>query len=114
MNRGAKASLWCAAVPLALSCALAMLLRPEPGSLVAPLLGPFAGRLYGHGDCTLATVASGWSALGGVALALAISSSWRWHSSPRTSLRRASHASLALATSHWALLALLSLANTLS
>ena len=48
------------------------------------------------------------------ALALAILASWRWHASPRTSLRSASHALLALATGHWALLALLSVANTLS
>ena len=106
--------LLCAALPLALASALAVLPRPELRSLITPLLGPFAGELYGHGECTLAVVASGWSALGGVALALAIFASWRWHASPRTSLRSASHALLALATGHWALLALLSVANTLS
>jgi hypothetical protein len=106
--------LLCAALPLALASALAVLLRPELRSLITPLLGPFAGELYGHGDCTLANLASSWSAIGGAALALAILASSRLHASPRAAPRRASHALLALATSHWALLALLSLANTLS
>jgi len=109
-----RVSLLCALLPLALASLPAALLRPELRSVAAPLLGPFAGELYGHGECTLASVASTWSALGAVLLLLALIASWRWHASPRTLLRRASHALLALATGHWALLALLSVANTLS
>ncbi len=109
-----RVPLLCVALPLALASALAVLLRPELRSLTTPLLGPFAGELYGHGDCTLANLVPSWSAVGCAALALAILASSRLHASPRAGLRRASHALLALATSHWALLALLSLANTLS
>jgi len=36
-----------------LACFLA---RKEPATLLAPLAGPSAGRLYGHVDCTMATV----------------------------------------------------------
>ena len=34
---------------------MCLLLRPESVSLVAPVLGPWAGVLYGHHGCTLAT-----------------------------------------------------------
>lgn len=57
--------------PLALSLAWCVLLRPEFRSLFAPLLGPWAGRLYGHDDCTMAAKLPGWSlatVIGGVAL----------------------------------------------
>ena len=33
---------------------LFLFMRPEPQSVLAPLLGPMAGLLYGHSDCTMA------------------------------------------------------------
>lgn len=59
-------------VPLVVCLAWSLLMRPEFASLGAPLFGPWAGYLYGHRECTLATVLPGWSftLLGGGALAL--------------------------------------------
>jgi hypothetical protein len=47
--------------PLAVSAVWCVLLQPESVSPVAPLLGPWAGRLYGHEECTMATALPGWS-----------------------------------------------------
>jgi hypothetical protein len=61
------------AVPLVLATVWSLLLRPELVSLLAPLFGPWAGHLYGHQECTLAsatpevTIAA--VALGALALA---------------------------------------------
>ncbi len=44
------------AIPLGLTVMLSMLMRPEAGSLLAPAFGPWAGLLYGHSDCTMASV----------------------------------------------------------
>lgn len=114
MSRSLRAPLLCVAIPLAISSVLSLLLRTEPAALLAALSGPFAGLLFGHSDCTFVTVAPAWSALGGASLLIAVFTSVRLHASPRAAARRASHALLALATSHWALLGLLSVANTLS
>lgn len=35
---------------------LCLLVRPEWASLLAPFAGPWAGRLYGHVSCTMASV----------------------------------------------------------
>jgi hypothetical protein len=45
------------------------LLQPDWFSPFAPVLGPWAGFLYGHSDCTLANAAPAWAA---VAVALGL------------------------------------------
>jgi hypothetical protein len=42
-------------LPFGLVLLMCLLLRREAASLVAPILGPWAGVLYGHHGCTLAT-----------------------------------------------------------
>ena len=41
-------------------------------SLLAPLAGPWAGHLYGHGDCTMASVLPATSMVAAAALPLAL------------------------------------------
>ncbi len=36
--------------------ALCLVTRPSPASLLAPVLGPWAGYAYGHAECTLGRV----------------------------------------------------------
>lgn len=43
-------------LPLALALLLCVLMQPVPGSVLAPALGPWAGLIYGHRDCTMASV----------------------------------------------------------
>jgi len=43
-------------LPLALVLLLCVLMQPEPGSVLAPAFGPWAGLLYGHSECTMASV----------------------------------------------------------
>lgn len=43
-------------LPFGLAAALCLLARPASASLVAPALGPWAGALYRHQDCTLGSV----------------------------------------------------------
>jgi len=42
-------------VPFMLTGGMALAARTEPGALLAPFLGPWAGHAFGHSDCTLAT-----------------------------------------------------------
>ncbi|MFM7296158.1 MAG: hypothetical protein ACKO4Q_02925 [Planctomycetota bacterium] len=114
MKRELRAPLLCATAPLALFVVLCSLARPEPLSPLAPLLGPFAGELYGHRDCTLARVATEWSTIAAIVLAVAVLTSWRAHAHRRATLRVASYALLALACVQWYALAALSVLNTLS
>jgi hypothetical protein len=53
-------STWIAAfvVPIGLAALAGALLAREPVAIVAPLLGPWAGHLLGHGECTFAAVAT--------------------------------------------------------
>jgi hypothetical protein len=44
------------ALPFGLAAVLCLVARPAAASLVAPALGPWAGVLYGHQDCTLGSV----------------------------------------------------------
>jgi hypothetical protein len=98
------------AAPFAACLALCVAARPEPASLLAPLLGPWAGRVYGHAECTLA---ASWPAgsvallalgLAGVGLAAFV----------RGALARRVLGGLLIAWSAlWSLLAAGSLANTL-
>ena len=88
-----------------------LLLRPESVSLVAPVLGPWAGVLYGHHECTLATqwpTATYVLVITGVALVIGI----------LTLRGRPSHQWVLTGTALWAVAwettALLSVANTCS
>lgn len=114
MSRALRAPLLCVGAPFFFCALVACAARPEPLSVLAPLFGPFAGSLLGHSDCTLATVAPMWSAVGALVLIAALLASARLHASPYATRRRMSHAALALAALHWSLLAVLSIANTLS
>jgi hypothetical protein len=96
-----------AAVPLLLAALWALLMRPEALSLLAGLGGPWAGQLYGHADCTMATVAPGPSA--GVSALAALALLVAWRAPGRASTGLALVASLA-----WSLTALASVANTLA
>ena len=42
--------------PLVITLVLCLLMQPHPATLAAPLLGPWAGYLIGHGECTVATI----------------------------------------------------------
>lgn len=114
MKRELRVPLLCVGAPFFFCTLMACAARPEPLSAVAPVFGPFAGWLFGHSDCTMATVAPVWSGLGAFALIAALLASARFHASQHRTRRRLSHAALALAAIHWALLAALSIANTLS
>ena len=43
------------ALPLACAVVLCILIRPEIQSILVPAWGPWAGWLYGHSDCTMAS-----------------------------------------------------------
>jgi len=42
------------AFPFGIAVVLCFLFRPGPGALLAPALGPWAGVVFGHWDCTMA------------------------------------------------------------
>ncbi|MCE9593817.1 MAG: hypothetical protein K8S98_06465 [Planctomycetes bacterium] len=93
--------------PFVSSLVWCALLRPEFRSLAAPLLGPWAGRLYGHDDCTMAAKLPGWSlatVLGGVVLLVV-------YARLRPSL---AHPTLVVWTFAWSALATMSVINTRS
>ena len=48
-------------IPALLSLGWSFLLRPEVPALIAPLLGPWAGHLFGHDECTMANALPQWS-----------------------------------------------------
>jgi len=54
-----RRSTWIAAflVPIGVAMLAALLAAREPAALVAPLLGPWAGWLLGHGECSYAAFA---------------------------------------------------------
>jgi hypothetical protein len=99
------------AVLLLLSAGLSFAMQPEPGSAVAPLLGPWAGIALGHSDCTLGNQIPGASlglAAVGVLLAVGLGRSKR-HGARVVVL------SLGLVwVAAWELSALLSVLNTTS
>lgn len=61
---------------------LCFLLEPEPKTVLAPFLGPWAGHVHGHESCTMANAMPRltWLAvgLGAVALAAALLPRRRW------------------------------------
>jgi hypothetical protein len=109
-----RAPLVGASAPAALALAGCLLMRTEAASLLAPLLGPWAGAAYGHGECTLGNQAPLWSWMGVAALALAAAGAWLTRGTSSRSLRRAATVLLALAASNWFALAWLSVVNTMS
>jgi len=96
---------------LVIGWAWCLAMRPEPASLLAPPLGPWAGIAYGHHDCTMAAMLPGWTravvALGVVALAACIFGR-------RTRMRGVLPFLVTLWTAAWVALAWLSVVNTLS
>lgn len=99
--------------PLLLASALGTLMHPSWATPFTPLIGPWAGHLLGHADCTLATVAAeaSWAASIGAAAALGV-----FLAAPRRWSRwsRWIWAVGVLGSTAWAALALLSVLNTAS
>jgi len=90
--------------------AFCLVTRPSPASLLAPVLGPWAGHAYGHEDCTLASVLplAAWGALSGLVLAGAALIATRG-----SRLRPFAVGYLALALIVWCALTVLSVVNSL-
>jgi hypothetical protein len=112
--RTTRVTLQCVVIPYALATVGCLLVRPEVGSFVAPLLGPWGGLPYGHSECTMASALPGPSAFAVGWLALSILLSWFLRATPSHLLRIASHASLALAATIWCALAWFSAVNSTS
>ena len=99
-----------AAAPLVFVAAWCTLLRAELVSPLAPLLGPWAGYLYGHADCTMAHAAPELTAtavamlVGAVAAVVALPERARW-------LRPIAAGAASLV---WSAAALMSVVNTTS
>lgn len=102
------------AVPAALAVAGCLLVRPEPASLIAPLLGPWAGLAYGHSDCTLGNQVPAWSWLSGVALVCSVPTAIQLQRSERAAVRRTALATVVLLGFQWFAMAWLSAVNTTS
>ncbi|MCC6406936.1 MAG: hypothetical protein IT453_07210 [Planctomycetes bacterium] len=99
------------AAPLAVCALWSLLLRPELVSLAAPPLGPWAGYLYGHHDCTLAAQSQAASIAGAVLGGLLLVAYARVRSrTARVSLSLV----LVLWSCAWATAAALSVLNTTS
>ncbi|MBL8803134.1 MAG: hypothetical protein JNN27_14110 [Planctomycetes bacterium] len=96
--------------PLLAVSALSTLMAPSWTTPFTPLLGPWAGHLLGHADCTMATVASeaSWIASAAAAVALGL-----FLAAPRAWSRWIWLVGV-LGSAVWAALALLSVVNTLS
>jgi hypothetical protein len=96
-------------VPFALGVLPCFALQREPASLIAPLFGPWAGLLYGHRECTMASqipIPTLATSIAGVALVAGYL--WLRPGAARTALATALIA-WALA---WTILATLSVLNT--
>jgi len=96
--------------PLAAASALGTFIAPSWATPFTPLLGPWAGHLLGHADCTMATVAAdaSWAASAAAAAALGL-----FVAAPRRWARWVWVVGV-LGATVWAALALLSVLNTLS
>ena len=99
------------ALPLLLALPWCALMRPQAGSALAPLFGPWAGHLYGHSDCTMASAFPGPSlVLLGLALPLGLAA-WRARRRGRLTVLVVLIVSWSIA---WSLSALLSVVNSTS
>lgn len=87
------------------------LLQRTPLSLLAPVLGPWAGVLYGHHDCTLGNLQplASWTLLGALPLAAA-----SLYFGRDTRARPFALLALVLVIALWSAFALLSVLNTTS
>ncbi len=108
-----RRSTWIAAflVPIGLAALVGAGLVREPTALVAPLLGPWAGHLLGHGECTFAAFArhASYSLLvSGLAFVLG------WRSATDDAVSEAFAALLVLWTWLWLATGVLSVINTTS
>jgi hypothetical protein len=97
------------ALPALLLAGWALLVHPEPASLLVPFFGPWAGVLYGHWECTLAA-GHPWG-LAAVALALVGAAALAWRRGGI--LRGLAGGLLGALLLAWFAAALLSGANTL-
>ena len=90
--------------------AFCLIARPTPASVLAPVLGPWCGYLFGHEHCTMARVLPvlSWGALVGLLLAGA-----GLVLSRRTSVRPLASAALGSMLLAWCTLTVLSVANSL-
>jgi hypothetical protein len=98
------------AVPLALAALACLALEPSARALLAPLAGPWAGHLYGHDECTLASVAPRLSLASAGAVLAGILALTRL----RGVARGGALAFTGLALALWCALACLSVLNTRS
>ncbi|MCK6445287.1 MAG: hypothetical protein L6Q99_02750 [Planctomycetes bacterium] len=119
MQRAALADLpvvwrWVLAAPLAACAVLALLARPEFVSVFVPVLGPWAGWLYGHHECTMGTVFVGGSLTLLCGLIAATVGWWRVRTLRVGSARTVFLSSVAIWIVAWSTLACLSVANSLS
>lgn len=119
MQRAALADLpivwrWVLAAPLAACAVLALFARPEWASVLAPVFGPWAGWLYGHHECTMATQFAG----GSLTLLCGLIAAIVGWCSVRTlrggPARTVFLSSVAIWVVAWSTLACLSVANSLS
>jgi len=98
------------ALPLAAAAVMCTLMHTQWRSPFAPLLGPWAGQLYGHWDCTIAKCAPAWAAASTLLAASAILAVW--FAPPTWRVTRI--ALVALAALIWSHAAVASVVNTLS
>jgi hypothetical protein len=98
-----------ACLPMVVGLVACCLLRPEVRTLAAPLLGPWAGHLYGHRECTMASQMPGWSLASAVVGALALGILLLGRTPPWRTL---AVLLLAVWSFAWSWLALLSVLNT--
>ncbi len=96
-------------VPPALALACSLYAQPERISFAAPLLGPWAGYLYGHRDCTMAVQYPSLSVAVPVLGILALAVSTRIRPGPA---RVAVSVLLVTLSFAWSALAAMSVANT--
>ena len=94
--------------PLALALVLCLVVQPEPGALVAPLLGPWAGLAWGHSECTMAKALPGPSYATVVALSVVL---WLYLRAHASRGRAVLAALLFIAVLSWSALAVLSALN---
>ncbi len=98
-------------VPLAFGWLACLALRPDARSLAAPLFGPWAGYVFGHGDCTMASVMPAWTA---VAVTLGVVAIMAFVLPRPTAVRAASPFVVLAWASMWVGLAVMSVLNTLA
>lgn len=114
-QRLARAGLVAFVLPLVLAAMLCARLRPAPQACLAPLLGPWAGLLHGHSDCTLARTAPGLALWTSAALLAGLVAAASVRARPFLDRRRLAWLGFTWATLlAWYASAILSIVNSLS